>query len=67
MGRWLSSLRGEEKNTNTAIDGTDKTDETFPDRVLSVLSVPLPGISKNFSPIDSPPSPMKPGSRNAKP
>jgi hypothetical protein len=55
MGRWLASLRAEEKNTKIALRRTDKTDETFPDRILSVLSVPSPGIPEKFSAIDSSP------------
>ena len=49
MGRWLASLRAEEKNTKIALRRTDKTVETFPDRILSVLSVPSPGIPEKFS------------------
>jgi hypothetical protein len=49
MGRWLASLRSEEKNTNMPLDRTDKTDTTSPDRVLSVSSVPSSGISEKFS------------------
>jgi hypothetical protein len=48
MGRWLASLRSEEKNTKTAPDRTDKTDKTSADMVLSVLSVASSGISEKF-------------------
>ncbi len=49
MGRWLASLRDEEKNTKTPSGGTDKTDETIRDGVLSVLSVRQMSVSENFS------------------
>ena len=40
MGRWLTALREREKS-QTAQTGTDKTDKTAGDEVLSVLSVPV--------------------------
>jgi hypothetical protein len=49
MGRWLASLRDEEKNTKTALDRTDKTDKTPFGEVTSVLSVPSSGVSENSS------------------
>jgi hypothetical protein len=49
MGRWLEAVRRDEKNTKTPSGGTDKTDETIEDGVLSVLSVRQMSISENFS------------------
>jgi hypothetical protein len=39
MGRWLNRLRQAEKFPETPGHGTDKTDKTPSDRLLSVLSV----------------------------
>ena len=49
MGRWLEAVHRDEKNTKTPSGGTDKTDETIGDGVLSVLSVRQMSISENFS------------------
>lgn len=49
MGRWLEAVRRDEKNTKTPRGGTDKTDETIRDGVLSVLSVRQMSVSEKFS------------------
>ncbi|WP_156639740.1 hypothetical protein [Bosea sp. PAMC 26642] len=50
MGRWLNRLRISEKNTETALWGTDKTDKTPSEPLLSVLSGLSEGISAKISP-----------------
>lgn len=45
MGRWYAELQ---KIAKTPEIGTDKTDKTPPDRLLSVLSVPVLGKSEIF-------------------
>ena len=49
MGRWLSALRAREISESPQ-RGTDKTDKTSSDGVLSVLSVPVLSISQKFLP-----------------
>lgn len=49
MGRWLSTLRDEEKNTKTPVERTPKTPKTSQDRVLGVLGVSPVGISEKIS------------------
>ena len=48
MGRWLDRLRTAEKNAETPLRRTDKTDKTPIEEVLSVLSVPDRAEIENF-------------------
>lgn len=47
MGKWLNQLR---ESTKTHGEPTDKTDETAPAKVLSVLSGGSDGVSSKFLP-----------------
>lgn len=49
MSKWLDRLRAHEKNRRLAQNGTDKTDKSQTEGVLSVLSVRSEQVSANFS------------------
>lgn len=49
MSKWLDRLREHEKNRRMAQNGTDKTDKSRSEGVLSVLSVRSGQESENFS------------------
>ncbi|WAJ27377.1 hypothetical protein [Antarcticirhabdus aurantiaca] len=49
MGRWLAKLRYAEKNTETALQGTDKTPKNPNAPFLGVLGAPDPSVSAIFS------------------
>jgi hypothetical protein len=49
MSKWLERLREHEKNRRMAQTGTDKTDKSQSERVLSVLSVRSERESAGFS------------------
>lgn len=50
MSKWLERLREHEKNRRMRQNGTDKTDKSQPEGVLSVLSVHSGQESANFPP-----------------